>query len=48
MISTKLKNKQAVITQTHTHTEKKNVFEAKGFNLWYGDDHALKNIEFDI
>ena len=29
-------------------TEKSNVFEAKGFNLWYGNDHALKNIEFDI
>lgn len=27
---------------------KKNVFEAKGFNLWYGDNHALKNIDFDI
>ncbi|MBS4219392.1 phosphate ABC transporter ATP-binding protein [Bacillus sp. FJAT-49711] len=28
--------------------KKSNVFEAKGFNLWYGEDHALKNIDFDI
>jgi len=25
-----------------------NVFEVKDFNLWYGNDHALKDIQFDI
>ena len=24
------------------------VFEAKDLNLWYGDNHALKNIDFPI
>lgn len=28
--------------------EKKNVFVTKDFNLWYGDHHALKNINLDI
>ncbi|WP_373370804.1 phosphate ABC transporter ATP-binding protein PstB [Lederbergia panacisoli] len=31
-----------------TLNEKSNVFEAKNFNLWYANDHALKNINFDI
>ncbi|WP_139367684.1 phosphate ABC transporter ATP-binding protein PstB [Bacillus alkalicellulosilyticus] len=26
----------------------KNVYEVKNLNLWYGTDHALKNIELDI
>jgi len=25
-----------------------NVFEAKNFNLWYGSDHALKDIQFEM
>lgn len=41
--STMVKNKQEV-----AQMNKKNVFEAKGFNLWYGNDHALKDINFDI
>ncbi|MFK4997251.1 phosphate ABC transporter ATP-binding protein PstB [Bacillus sp. N9] len=31
-----------------TRTPKDFVFQAKNFNLWYGEDHALKNINFDI
>ena len=44
MISTMIKKTQIEMVGT----EKSNVFEAKGFNLWYGNDHALKDIEFDI
>lgn len=28
--------------------EIENVFEAKHFNLWYGQDHALKDINFQV
>ncbi|WP_100373609.1 phosphate ABC transporter ATP-binding protein PstB [Bacillus sp. FJAT-45037] len=28
--------------------KKENIFEAKGLNLWYGNDQALKNINLDI
>lgn len=37
--------------QTPTVEEKKvlkTVFETKNLNLWYGDDHALKNLNLDI
>lgn len=43
MISTTVKNKQKM-----HQSNKSSVFEAKGFNLWYGNDHALKNIDFNI
>ena len=29
-------------------TNKSTVFESKNFNLWYGEHHALKNINLDI
>ncbi|WP_408006777.1 phosphate ABC transporter ATP-binding protein PstB [Pseudalkalibacillus sp. A8] len=31
-----------------THMNKKNVFETKDLNLWYGEDHALKEINLSI
>ncbi|MFD2974151.1 phosphate ABC transporter ATP-binding protein PstB [Peribacillus deserti] len=45
-MSTTNKNKQA--EPNNKKLQKPNVFEAKGFNLWYGEDQALKNIDFDI
>lgn len=35
-------------TTTKSLVEKKTVFEANELNLWYGEDHALKNINFEI
>ncbi len=33
---------------TSNASNKKNVFETKDLNLWYGDDHALKEINLSI
>ncbi|WP_332646793.1 phosphate ABC transporter ATP-binding protein PstB [Lysinibacillus sp. 54212] len=33
---------------TAVQSEKKVVFETKNFDLWYGEHHALKNINIDI
>ncbi|MGM0900083.1 phosphate ABC transporter ATP-binding protein PstB [Mesobacillus maritimus] len=33
---------------TKTVTSKKVVYDTKDLNLWYGDDHALKNINLSI
>lgn len=38
---------QQPINKSNT-AEKNNVFEAKNFNLWYGSNHALKDIQFEM
>lgn len=40
--------KKQIRNENNIDNEKANVFEAKEFNLWYGEGHALKNIDFNI
>jgi phosphate transport system ATP-binding protein len=40
-----------VVSEKNTHDmdkKKEIVYETKGLNLWYGETHALKNIDLDI
>lgn len=46
MISTLVKEEQ--MNSPIVQLEKGNVFQANGFNLWYGEKQALKDINFDI
>ncbi|MFB6465806.1 phosphate ABC transporter ATP-binding protein PstB [Cytobacillus sp. Hz8] len=43
MITTKVKQ-----TAMSHQVEKESVYQTKQLNLWYGDNHALKNIDLDI
>lgn len=46
MISTLVRDEQ--IVKPDVQTKKKDVFQAKNFNLWYGEKQALKDIDFHI
>ncbi|MFD2043514.1 phosphate ABC transporter ATP-binding protein PstB [Ornithinibacillus salinisoli] len=40
--------KDSVIPTESLHTDKKIVFDTKDLNLWYGDTHALKDINLSV
>ncbi len=46
MISTLVRDEQTI--KSEVRVEKNDVFQAKQFNLWYGEKHALKDIDFHI
>ncbi|GIN19694.1 phosphate import ATP-binding protein PstB [Siminovitchia fordii] len=46
MISTLVRDEQTI--ESEVRVEKNDVFQAKQFNLWYGEKHALKDIDFHI
>ncbi|VEF46987.1 phosphate ABC transporter ATP-binding protein [Bacillus freudenreichii] len=46
MISTLVRNEPTI--RPDAQVEKKDVFQAKNFNLWYGEKQALKDINFNI
>lgn len=56
MVQTMIKNEQKNIhvemqtgtSQIQQLEEKNTVFDTKNFNLWYGDHHALKEINLDF
>lgn len=51
-IETKNIKKKNIVTSTDAGTlsndNRKNVFSSKNFNLWYGDNHALQDINLDF
>ena len=51
-IETKNIKKQNIVSSTDAGTlsndNRKNVFSSKNFNLWYGDNHALQDINLDF
>lgn len=44
----KIKTPSELIGESTPAVDKKSVFNTKNFNLWYGDHHALKDINLDI
>ncbi|KGR74595.1 phosphate ABC transporter ATP-binding protein PstB [Ureibacillus sinduriensis] len=44
----KIKTPSELIGQSTPAVDKRSVFNTKNFNLWYGDHHALKDINLDI
>ncbi len=46
MITTLVREEQTV--KLDIQVQKEEVFQAKSFNLWYGEKHALKEIDFKI
>lgn len=44
----KIKTPSELIGESTPTVDKKSVFNTKNFNLWYGDHHALKDINLDI
>ena len=43
-----IKTPTQLVGETTQAVEKNSVFNTKNFNLWYGDHHALKDINLDI
>ncbi|MFL0505594.1 phosphate ABC transporter ATP-binding protein PstB [Ureibacillus sp. 179-F W5.1 NHS] len=43
-----IKTPSPIISDSIQTVEKNTVVQTKGFNLWYGDHHALKDINLDI
>lgn len=44
----KIKTPSQLVVESTKIVEKNSVFNTKDFNLWYGDHHALKDINLDI
>lgn len=44
----KIKTPSQLVVESTKIVEKNSVFNTKNFNLWYGDHHALKDINLDI
>ncbi|QCR34493.1 phosphate ABC transporter ATP-binding protein PstB [Lysinibacillus sp. SGAir0095] len=44
----KIKNPSQSVSEPIQLVDKNSVFNTKNFNLWYGDHHALKDINLDI
>ena len=44
----KMKTSSLIVGDSFQVAEKNSVFNTKNFNLWYGDHHALKEINLDI
>ncbi|PYF03046.1 phosphate ABC transporter ATP-binding protein (PhoT family) [Ureibacillus chungkukjangi] len=44
----KIKTPSQLVGESSILVEKNSVFNTKNFNLWYGDHHALKDINLDI